>query len=115
MGRISIPLGPSGPLEDPIVELGHAKPNTTDGANSITGGCMYRGKRLKDLDGLYLYGDYVTGNMYCLKWNGTKVLENKLIFSFPLKQIATFGEDPDGDVYWSTFTDGRLYRFKLGK
>jgi glucose/arabinose dehydrogenase len=107
--------GPSGPLEDPIVELGHAKPNTTDGANSITGGCMYRGKRLKDLDGLYLYGDYVTGNMYCLKWNGSKVLENKLIFSFPLKQIAIFGEDQDGDVYWSTFTDGRLYRFKLGK
>ena len=107
--------GPGGPFEDPIVELAHAKPKMTDGANSITGGVMYRGKRLPKLDGLYLYGDFVTGNMYCLKWDGKKAVENKLIIEFPLKQIAIFGEDRDGDVYWSTFTDGRLYRFKLGK
>jgi glucose/arabinose dehydrogenase len=107
--------GPGGPFEEPIVELGHAKPKMTDGANSITGGVMYRGKRLPKLDGLYLYGDFVTGNMYCLKWDGQKAVENKLIIEFPLKQIAIFGEDRDGDVYWSTFTDGRLYRFKLGK
>lgn len=102
---------PGGPFEDPVVELAHAKPKMTDGANSITGGCMYRGSRLKDLDGIYLYGDFVTGNMYALKWDGKKAVENKLIFEFKLKQIATFGEDRDGDVYWSTFTDGRLYRF----
>jgi glucose/arabinose dehydrogenase len=107
--------GTNGPFEEPIVELAHAQPKMTNGANSITGGVMYRGKRLKELDGIYLYGDYVTGNMYALKWDGTKAVENKLIFQFPMKQIAIFGEDRDGDVYWSTFTDGGLYRFKLGK
>ncbi|MBI3854734.1 MAG: PQQ-dependent sugar dehydrogenase [Planctomycetes bacterium] len=107
--------GPGGPFEEPLVELAHAKPKMTDGANSITGGCVYRGKRLKELDGLYLYGDFVTGNMYALKWDGKKVVENKLIYEFKMKQIATFGEDRDGDVLWSTFTDGRLYRFKLEK
>ncbi len=106
---------PGGPFEEPIVELAHAKPKMTDGANSITGGVMYRGKRVKELDGLYLYGDFVTGNMYALKWDGKKAVENKLIFNFAMKQIAIFGEDRDGDVYWSTFTDGGLYRFKLGK
>jgi glucose/arabinose dehydrogenase len=106
---------PGGPFEEPVVELAHAKPKTTDGANSITGGVMYRGRRLKELDGLYLYGDFVTGNMYALKWDGKKAVENKLIFHFPMKQIAIFGEDKEGDVYWSTFTDGALYRFKLGK
>ena len=79
----------------------------------VTGGCVYRGKRLKELDGLYLYGDFVTGNMWALKWDGKKVVESKRVFEFKLKQIATFGEDRDGDVYWATFTDGRLYRFKL--
>jgi len=107
--------GAPGPFEDPIVELAHAQPKMTNGANSITGGVLYRGKRLKELDGLYLYGDYVTGNMYALKWDGKKAVENKLIFAFPMKQIAIFGEDQDGDVYWSTFTDGGLYRFKVGK
>jgi glucose/arabinose dehydrogenase len=94
-----------GPFEDPIVEHGH------DVAKSVTGGCVYRGKRLKELDGIYLYGDFVTGNMWGLRWDGKKLLQNKLLFEFRLKQIATFGEDRDGDVLWSTFTDGRLYRF----
>jgi glucose/arabinose dehydrogenase len=105
----------AGPFEEPLVELSHAKPKMTDGANSITGGCVYRGKRLKELDGIYLYGDFVTGNMYGLKWDGKKVVENKLLYEFKMKQIATFGEDRDGDVYWSTFTDGKLYRFTRGK
>ena len=104
-----------GPFIDPIIEHAHAKPKETDGANSITGGCVYRGGRLKQADGIYLYGDFVTGNMYALKWDGKKVVENKVIFEFKMKQIATFGEDRDGDVYWSTFTDGKLYRFKSGK
>ncbi len=104
-----------GPFEEPVIEHAHAKPKMTDGANSITGGCVYRGKRLKELDGVYLYGDFVTGNMYALRWDGKKVADSRLIFEFKLKQIAIFGEDRDGDVYWSTFTDGKLYRFKLGR
>jgi len=106
---------PGGPFEEPVIEHAHAKPKMTDGANSITGGCVYRGKRLKELDGIYLYGDFVTGNVYALKWDGKKVVESKLLFEFKMKQIATFGEDRDGDVLWSTFTDGKLYRFKLGR
>jgi len=53
--------------------------------------------------------------MYALKWDVKKVVESKRLFEFKMKQIATFGEDRDGDVYWSTFTDGKLYRFKLGR
>src|SRR6185295_2823002 len=103
--------GNAGPFEDPLIEHQHAAKNSTDGMNSLTGGCMYRGKRLPKLEGVYLYGDFVTGNMWGLKWDGQKVVESKQLFEFKMKQIATFGEDRDGDVYWSTFTDGKLYRF----
>jgi glucose/arabinose dehydrogenase len=109
------PVAGSGPFVEPVVEHAHAKPNSSDGANSITGGCVYRGARLKELDGIYLYGDYVTGNMYALRWDGKKVVESRRLFEFKLKQITTFGEDRDGDVYWSTFTDGRLYRFRRAR
>lgn len=104
-----------GPFEEPIAEHAHAAKGSTDGMNSLTGGCVYRGKRLPALDGVYLYGDFVTGNMWGLRWDGSKVAAQKQLFSFPLKQIAIFGEDRDGDVYWSTFTDSKLYRFTLSK
>ena len=107
--------GEGGPFEEPLAEHAHAAKGSTEGMNSLTGGCVYRGKRLPALDGIYLYGDFVTGVMMALKWDGSKVVENRKVFDFPLKQIAIFGEDRDGDVYWSTFTDGRLYRFKAAK
>jgi quinoprotein glucose dehydrogenase len=37
------PVAGAGPFEEPLVEHAHAKPKMTDGANSITGGCVYRG------------------------------------------------------------------------
>jgi glucose/arabinose dehydrogenase len=112
-GKHDFKPGPGGPFEEPIVDHGHAQKNSTDGMNSLTGGCVYRGSRLRELDGLYLYGDFVTGNMWALRWDGSKVVAHKQLFEFKLKQITTFGEDRDGDVYWATFTDGRLYRFTL--
>jgi len=114
-GKHEFKGGPGGPFEEPIVEHGHAKKDSTDGMNSLTGGCVYRGTRLKALDGVYLYGDFVTGNMWGLRFDGSKVTAQKQLFEFKMKQIATFGEDRDGDVLWATFTDGRLYRFTLPK
>src|SRR5262249_56528497 len=99
--------GPGGPFEEPLVDHAHAKKDSTDGMNSLTGGCVYRGKRLPALDGVYLYGDFVTGNMWGLKGGGKKVVENRLLFEFKMKQLATFGEDRDGDGLWSTFTHPR--------
>jgi glucose/arabinose dehydrogenase len=104
--------GGTGTFVDPVVELAHAKPNGPPGANSIIGGCVYRGTRLPGADGVYLYGDFVTGFMWGLRYEKGQVLENKVLFEFKMKQITTFGEDRDGEVYWATFTDGRLYRFK---
>jgi glucose/arabinose dehydrogenase len=91
---------------DPVVEHDHGL------AKSITGGCVYRGRKLPALDGVYLYGDFVTGNMWGLRMDGDRVRENKLLFAHPGKQIAIFGEDADGEVLWSSF-DGKIYRFTL--
>ena len=105
-GKPSIEGKPLTPWIDPIVEHDHTE------AKSITGGVVYRGKRLKQLDGVYLYGDFVTGIMWGLRWNGKKVTAHKRLFEHPGKQIAIFGEDRDGDVYWSSF-DGKIYRFTV--
>src|SRR6185503_16121673 len=49
--------GPT-PISPPIVYHPHSE------AASITGGCVYHGKRLRDLDGAYIYGDWVTGKIW---------------------------------------------------
>ena len=90
---------------DPLAEHDHGM------AKSITGGVVYRGP-LKELDGVYLYGDFVTGNTWGLRWDGKKVVAHKLLFELTNKQIAIFGEDRAGEVYFSSF-DKNLYRFKL--
>src|SRR5256885_8421495 len=47
-------LGPTRILP-PVVSHSHIE------AASITGGCVYHGKRLREFGGVYFYGDWVTG------------------------------------------------------
>jgi glucose/arabinose dehydrogenase len=96
----------AGPFEEPLVEHDHGQ------AKSITGGAVYRGKRQPSLDGVYFYGDFVTGDMWGLRWDGKAVVSHKLLFEHKMKQIACFGEDRDGEVYFGSF-DGMLHRFKV--
>lgn len=72
---------------------------------SITGGHVYRGKRLPELDGYYLYGDYITTKIWALKYDEAKkrVVENRSIRD-PNVPILSFGEDEQGEVYFLTTT-----------
>ena len=90
-------------LIDPIWEYHH------NIGKSITGGTVYRGKKLPGLKGYYIYGDYVTGLVWGLKYDEkTKaVTENRPIQS-PKLPIMSFGEDANGELYLTT-TFGVLY------
>jgi len=77
---------------------------------SVTGGLVYRGRRLPDLAGAYLYADFLSGNVWALRWDGTKVTENRKILRTSLL-ISAFGEDEAGEVYFTAF-DGFVYRFR---
>lgn len=53
-------LGPS-PILKPVVEHSHSD------FRSITGGYVYRGKKLPDLQGHYIYGDFDTGRIWSFR------------------------------------------------
>jgi quinoprotein glucose dehydrogenase len=103
-------FGPNGSdprddLIDPIWEYHH------DAGKSITGGVVYRGKKLPELFGAYVYADYVSGKLWALRYDQDKkrVVANHALQTKNMP-IFAFGEDEQGEVY---FTDsfGFIYQF----
>jgi len=96
------------PLIDPIYEYDHRV------GKSITGGFVYRGKKIPELQGHYLYADYISGKVYALNYDNktNKVLGNYSIPS-PMFPIITFGEDEDGEAYFAVVTGNGKGIYKL--
>jgi len=79
-------------LTPPIFEYDHSQ------GCSITGGYVYRGDQMPSLQGYYIYGDYCSGNIWALAYNGSVVIENILLVDSTLS-ITSFGEDLAGNLY----------------
>jgi uncharacterized repeat protein (TIGR03806 family) len=80
---------------DPIQEYAHG--SATNQGFSITGGVVYRGSRISQLFGAYLFADYVSGNVWILRYDGTNTVPFQRIFAET--GISAFGVDPsNGDV-----------------
>ena len=99
-------------VQPPIVEYPHAPTaGRTDTGLSITGGFVYRGKKIPSLDGVYVYGDYETGRIWGLRTeNGEVTADGEMIDlkQSPKLNIASFGEDTQGELYILAF-DGRIH------
>ena len=65
----------------------------------VTGGYVYRGKKMPKLCGVYIYGDYGSGNIWGLRMDGKKVTKHKLLIKSSGLNISSFGEDEDGELY----------------
>lgn len=98
---------------DPIWEYHH----DTDG-KSITGGVVYRGKKLPELVGHFVYADYVSGKIWALKYDEKtkRVVANRPIagpegFNIP---CMTIGADEAGELYLGD-SFGQLWQFEATK
>ena len=93
--------GPT-PIVPATMEIPH-----TDGA-SITGGVVYRGKKLPELEGVYVFGDWETR-----RGGGAKVtdagLGERVELIDPTVRIVDFAEDNDGELYLLDHEDGSIY------
>lgn len=93
-------------MVDPIYEYHH------EVGKSITGGHVYRGKAIPGLDGVYLYGDYVSGKIWGIKYDPAKkqVTDHFTFGGVDQVAVITFGEDEAGEVYFSD-AGGRIFSF----
>lgn len=85
-------LGPSlcNPSDyvDPVLDYSH-----TRGRCSVTGGYVYRGSRGTLPAGVYVYGDFCSGEIFVT--NG----ERQSVLMYSAMNISSFGEDEQGELY----------------
>lgn len=79
-------------LQLPVIEYDHS-----DGC-SVTGGYVYRGQAIPSLVGSYLYGDFCSGKIWGIRYDGRTVTRHDLLVDSGLS-ITSFGEDRAGNFY----------------
>lgn len=91
-------------LIDPIWEYSH------DLGRSITGGYVYRGDAVPELQGYYVYGDFISGRIWALQYQGDGRVDNFDLLQSDLS-IASFSEDAAGELYVVDY-QGAIYRLQ---
>ena len=84
--------GPT-PILPPVMQHDHSE------ARSITGGFVYHGQRLTELQDAYVYGDYTTGKIWALWYDGVQVTKH-LELADTSYQIVAWGETNDGELFF---------------
>jgi glucose/arabinose dehydrogenase len=99
-------------IQPPIAEYPHSPTaDRSDSGLSITGGYVYRGKLNPALEGVYVYGDFESGRIWGLRYEQGKLLISGELIDVkqgPKLNIASFGEDAQGELYILAF-DGRIH------
>ncbi len=94
---------------DPILLPAADHPHSE--ARSLTGGRVYRGARLPELDGVYVYGDWLTGRVWGVRHDGKQTTWHRELVDTPFN-ITGFGTDHAGELYIIDQTSGGFYRLE---
>jgi putative heme-binding domain-containing protein len=92
MVRPNAKVGPT-PILPPNLALPHTE------SASVTGGFVYRGKKYPDLVGTYLCGDWETRKVWGAKFDGDKLVSNRVLAQTGQRVVA-FGENEGGELYY---------------
>ncbi|HSB55044.1 MAG TPA: hypothetical protein VLD58_11840, partial [Gemmatimonadales bacterium] len=88
----------------PVVDYDHGQ------GCSVTGGYVYRGAVIPDLQGVYLYGDYCEGWVRSFRFAGGQATDERdWQVLRPGGNVTSFGEDAAGELYILT-SQGGVYR-----
>jgi glucose/arabinose dehydrogenase len=93
----------SASLTAPVAEYSHQ-----EGGCALTGGYVYRGASLPEMDGVYVFGDYCSGLTWTLTRSGDQW--QLALFLATGFTISSFGEDEAGELYVCNYGGGAIYR-----
>jgi putative heme-binding domain-containing protein len=97
--------GKRGPT--PILPPAMALPHTE--AASITGGYVYRGRRLPELAGRYVFADYELFRLFDARVEGKKLLERRDLGRTE-ERVVAMAEDRDGELLFLDHAAGGIHR-----
>ena len=107
---------------DPIIDYTHSATGRT-----VIGGYIYRGSIFPQLQGVYVFGDYLgptggTARIFTLNYDGTTAsnfqdITTPNLFPIPttggnvsLTNLSSFGEDNNGELYMTDIGSGNVYK-----
>lgn len=82
----------------------------SESGKSVTGGYVCRENGLSNLKGKYIYGDYVSGNIWALTYSGKTAVKNELIANLQ-GGLSSFGEDSNSNLYVLDYVSGKILKF----
>jgi len=87
----------------PVVEYSHSE------GCSVTGGYVYRGEAIPDLQGVYLFSDYCTGTVwYAYRDTGMNWVSS--VYTETGMPVSSFGQDQNGEMFIIDYM-GTVYSF----
>ncbi len=94
-GRVSlrseVKLGPT-PIIPPVKDHSHTE------ANSVIGGPVYRGSKLPNLVGSFVYGDYITGTIWAIRPDRDGAYSHTTLVDTD-QRIVAFTQGSHGELY----------------
>ncbi len=93
----------------PVIEYAHPQ------GCAVTGGYVYRGKSLPELDGVYFYADFCTALVRSFRWKGgTEIADawdwrKSIDARDRLSLVVSWAEAPDGELYLVSM-DGTIWK-----
>ena len=109
----------AGPKAKPTVVLGketppiYSYPHASSGS-CVIGGYVYRGSKLPgNLVGKYIFGDFVTGQIWSLDWQ-TPGAQPVQLFQMPASSLTGFSVDMNNEIYVTTLgASGKVYKISV--
>ena len=99
---------PKTPVTPPVLEVKHGSPD--DGC-SITGGEVYRGTAIPEIDGHYFYADWCLGWIRSFRYDGSAATEKKDWSSqLGAEMVSSFGHDANGELLVVDHGAGKVLR-----
>ena len=89
-------------LIDPVIDYQHP-----DDGQAVTGGFVYRGSKIPELVGKYLFGDYGSGRIWTIDYDVAGVASKRELY-FGAFFLPSFAEDLDGELYVMDLGTGRV-------
>ena len=89
--RSEVKPGPT-PIIPPVKDHSHTE------ANSVIGGPIYRGDKLRDLVGSFVYGDYITGTIWALRHEDDDSYSHSTLVDTD-QRIVAFTEGSAGELF----------------